>query len=777
MKYRLSEIARVAGGRLTGADRAVDGVVIDSRAGHDTTRPVFVALPGSHRDGHDYIGAMYERGVRAFLVSRTPEDVAEKYPEAGFVVVSDTLAALQAWAAHHRAGFKGTVVGITGSNGKTIVKEWIAQLAPAGRKLFRSPRSYNSQIGVPLSLLMLRGDEEVAVIEAGISRPGEMERLEAMIRPDWVVLTNIGAAHQENFASLDQKRDEKLILARRAARIIEPELTIGAGDLPFADLVSIANAQWAAAVWEALGVKKEELLPRLKTLQPVAMRMELREGIGGAKILNDSYNADINSLSAALDALRAVAGEQEKVLILSDIFQSGMPDAELYREAARLAEKAGVGLFIGIGERISACAELFAGPKRFYPTTQKFLENVDRTEFPGKAILIKGSRSFGFEKISRLLDKQVHTTVLEVDLDAMLRNLAHYRAKLAPDTRIMAMVKALGYGSGGFEVAAALQRQGVDYLAVAFADEGISLRRAGITMPIVVLNADAGTFHNMIDHGLEPEIYNFRSLDEFTAALRRQGRWNYPVHLSFDTGMHRLGFLQEELPELIERLGNQQEVSVKSAFTHFAASDEAQHDEFTRGQLEQFLRIGERLQAAFPEPKFLLHAANSAAIERFSESAQLDMVRLGIGLYGIGAVEKGLEPVGTLRSRIVQIKRLSPGETVGYGRRGKIERESVIATVPIGYADGLDRRLGGGAWSFAVNGCPAPTVGSICMDTCMIDLTGIPAAEGDGVVVFGGAAGPDNPHSVERMAAVLGTIPYEILTSVPARVKRIFLKE
>ncbi|MDR0954371.1 MAG: alanine racemase [Rikenellaceae bacterium] len=790
MNYTLSDIARITGGKLFGKNRAVDSVLIDSRAAIDTAAPLFVALSGKNRHGREYLGEMHTKGVRAFLVDREI-DPAE-YPESGFIVINDTLLALQQWAAAHRNSFQGIVVGITGSNGKTIVKEWVAQLAPAGKKIFRSPRSYNSQIGVPLSLLMLSGDEEVAVIEAGISQPGEMKRLAEMIRPDVTLITNIGSAHQENFNSLSEKLDEKLLLGATSTRIIYP-----AGDtvieqrisslypntkaipaiteydnlMPFVDPVSVSNARLALTLWLSLGASALELTPGLQRLQPVAMRMELLEGFAGAKLINDSYNADINSLSSALDALKAIAGEQQKVLILSDIFQTGMADADLYGEVARLCARAGIDRLIGVGEHISACATLFSGAKRFYPDTRSLIDDFRRSDFADKAILIKGSRSFGFERISRLLEKRVHTTVLEVNLDAMIRNLNHFRNRLAPGTRVMAMVKALAYGSGGFEVAATLQRQRIASLAVAFADEGVELRERGIILPIVVLNADAGSFGAMIDYRLEPEIYSFASLREFTAELDRRGERHYPIHLSFDTGMHRLGFVEEEVDELIALLQASEAVSLRSAFTHFAASDEAEHDPFTRAQLATLLRIGDRLKQAFPGKEILLHAANSAGIDRFAE-AHLDMVRLGIGLYGIPASDPGLSPVSRLKSRIVQIKHLPPGETVGYGRHGKIERESVIATVPVGYADGLDRRLGRGAWHFEVNGRLAPTIGNICMDTCMIDITGIPAAEGDEVIVFGG----DN-NTVEQMAERLGTIPYEILTSVSARVKRLFLKE
>lgn len=790
--YLLSDIARITGGTLIGKDLPVNGVLTDSRNGIDVSHPVFAALSGTIRHGHDFIPDLYRSGVRAFLIGDGFRPDLSEYPDAGFVAHDSALRILQKWAAHHRKQFKGTVVGITGSNGKTIVKEWIAQLAPDEKKIFRSPRSYNSQIGVPLSLLMIEGHEDVAVIEAGISQPSEMIRLEAMIQPDVTIVTNIGSAHQENFRDQRQKLEEKLLLAQGSHTLIFPagdvflhsavrqaypqKRWVAAGnqydaEIPFTDKPSVENARLALALWQALGVPAQTLLPRLRQLQPVAMRMEMLEGFGGSRIVNDSYNADVNSLMAALDSLQSVAGKQQKVLILSDIYQTGLSDRELYGEVARLTARAGIDHIIGIGQRISGCGALFTGKKEFYPSTEEFLKNLNRTDFIDKSILIKGSRSFRFERISRMLEKQVHTTVLEVDLDAMIRNLNHYRSKLRPGTKVMAMVKALSYGSGSFEVAALLQHQGVAYLAVAFADEGVTLREAGITMPIVVLNADSGSFGTMIDYRLEPEIYSFLSLAEFTSELKHRGEQHYPIHISFDTGMHRLGFMEDELPGLIEILQRQSEVYVKSAFTHFAVSDEPHEDRFTEGQLDQFLRIGTALREAFPEREIALHAANTAAIERFEQARGLELIRLGIGLYGISSFEQGLEAVGTLKSRIVQIKHLKPGETVGYGRHGKIGRDSTIATIPVGYADGLDRRLGRGAWNFEVNGRFAPTIGNICMDTCMIDITGIEAQEGDEVIIFQGADG------IKNMAAMLDTIPYEILTSVSSRVKRVFLKE
>ncbi|MDR2936888.1 MAG: bifunctional UDP-N-acetylmuramoyl-tripeptide:D-alanyl-D-alanine ligase/alanine racemase [Rikenellaceae bacterium] len=815
MKYKLSRIASIAGGTLAGDDRTAELVLSDSRGTVDSPNALFVALYGVNHDGHDFLKNMYERGVRAFLVSRPVDEAA--FPEAGFVRVNDTLAALQALAAYHRKHFKGRVAAITGSNGKTVTKEWIAQLCPDSVKIFRSPRSYNSQLGVPLSILMLEGDEAFAVIEAGISRPGEMALLEAIVAPDIGIITNIGPAHQENFSDLHEKLLEKLVLFRNCPTIIynsdmEPvdeemkhlfaernlltlgesgrgitvmrsgsggvKLRLSAGGktfetaLPFTDEASLENAMQALALYLAMDFDPEQIIPGLARLQPVAMRLELREGVGRGKIVNDSYNSDINSLSVALDYLNSVAGGQEKVLILSDMLQTGLSAGELYEGVFHLIEKKGIDCLIGIGPNISANAALFDCPSEFYPTTEKFLHNLKKSFFEGKAVLVKGARPFQFEKISRALEHKVHTTMLEVDLDAMAHNLTVARSRLAPGVKVMAMVKALAYGSGSYEVAALLQHRRVDYLAVAFADEGVALREAGITLPIVVLNADSWSFQQMVEYRLEPEIYSFTSLEMFIGEAVRQGEQNYPVHVKFDTGMHRLGFLEGEVDELIDRVKREESVKIHSVFTHLAASDDPAEDEFTHDQLILFERMSDKIRKAFPSEKILRHAANSAAIERLPE-ARFDMVRLGIGLYGIGANPGGepLRTVSTLRSRIVQIKHLGPGETVGYNRRGHIDRPTVIATVPIGYADGLDRRLGNGAWSFSVKGRMAPTIGNICMDTCMIDVTGIDVREGDEATVFG-----ETPAATE-MARVLGTIPYEIFTSVSSRVKRVFLKE
>jgi len=786
MNYTLSEIARICGGAFTGEDLRVTDVVTDSRSCGVPAAPLFVAMRGARHDSHACLGEMYARGVRAFLVERP---VAQR-DGAGYVVVEHAIDALQRLAADWRRRFGGTVVGIAGSNGKTVVKEWIAQTAPAGVKLFRSPRSYNSQLGAALSLLLIEGDERYALIEAGISLPGEMTRLERMIAPDAVIFTSLGDAHQEHFASLEEKCAEKLLLALHAPKIIyhsayEPmaamlrEVYAGehalcdAAAAPvggMADAASERNWQLVETFWHAVG----EPAPDPGRLQRVAMRLEVKEGINDSLLVDDAYNCDINSLSIALDYLHNVAAGRPTTLILSDIRQSGMTGGELYGRVAAMVAAAGVGRFVGIGPELQAHAALFGCEKSFHASTDDYLRRIDRADIAGRAVLLKGSRDSRFERLEHALSRKSHTTVLEVDLDAMILNLNYFRSRLRPGVRLVAMVKAASYGAGGFEVAQLLQNQGVDYLAVAFADEGVLLRERGIRMPIVVLNADADSFDAMVANRLEPEIYSLRSLAEFTAAVERYGERHYPIHLKLDTGMHRLGFTEEELDGLLDalvRCGGA--VRAASVFAHLCTSDDPAQDGFTRLQIARFDRMSARVAAALPY-KVLRHTANSAAIERFPE-AQYDMCRLGLGLYGFGFEHNAaLHPVSTLRTRIVQIKHLAPSETVGYGRAGVLARPTVTATVPIGYADGLDRHLSCGAWSMRVKGRPAPIVGRICMDSCMIDITDIEGvAEGDEAVVFSPAEG----NTPERMAEVLGTIPYEILTSVAGRVKRIYLKE
>ena len=773
----------MCGGELRGKDCWVGDVVTDSRRYAFGAGAMFVAMRGKNHDSHDYIDAMYRSGVRAFMVERQGI-VAE---DAGYVCVDNALEALQRLAAAHRASFRGTVVGITGSNGKTIVKELTARALPAGTRLVASPMSYNSQLGVALSLLMIEGDEDVALIEAGISEVGEMERLERMIRPDVVVMTSIGDAHQANFESVEQKVKEKLILARHARRVIfhsdyeEVSKVLTQMQLPFVDAaleevenqpllneVKRTNRQLVKALCHELG--RECTLP---DGFDVAMRQEVKEGVYGSTIINDSYNSDINSLALALDMLRSVALGGRTLAVVSDILQSGMADEELYERVAYLVQRAEVDLFIGVGERIKAYSEKFKCESRFYSTTDDLMRALTHEDIEGRTILLKGNRRSRFETLCHQLERRSHTTTLEVNLDAMTHNVGYFRRFLPMNHRLVAMVKAHSYGAGDVEVAQLMQRLGVSYLAVAFADEGIVLREKGITMPIVVLNADAGSFDKMVAHSLEPEIYSFHSLEDFSRSVERYGAQAYPIHIKLDTGMHRLGFVADEVEELIERIKQNRAVRVASIFAHLSCADDPAQDDFTRGQIALFDTLSGRIAEALPYD-VIRHTANSAAIERFPEAA-FDMCRLGLGLYGYGYEHNDeLQPVATLKTRIVQLRRRSSGEPIGYGHSQRLERDSVIATIPVGYADGVDRHLGGGRWSMLVAGHEAPTVGRICMDSCMIDVTDIEGVkEGDEVVIFS----PVRGNTLEDMAAVLGTISYEIMTSIAARVKRIYVRE
>ena len=775
----------MCGGELHGKDWVVGDVVTDSRRCAFGDGAMFVAMCGVNYDSHDFVGDMYHRGVRAFLVER---DVA--IPEdAGYVRVDNALEALQRLAAAHRASFKGCVVGITGSNGKTMVKEWVARALPAGVKIFVSPMSYNSQLGVALSLLMIEGDEEVALIEAGISEVGEMVRLERMIRPDMVLMTSIGDAHQSNFESVEQKVEQKMALARNArtfiyhsayseisdalhllpddCRVVDAACTT-VDELPSCNEALRIDAQEVKTLCRELGYG----VPTL-SLSDVAMRLEVKEGVDGSTIINDSYNSDINSLSLALDTLRSVALGGKTTVVISDILQSGMSDEELYTRVAQLVAHAEVDTIICIGERIKEHLDKFSCKRRYYASTEEFMRALSTEDIAGRTILLKGNRRSHFERVCHSLERRSHTTVLEVNLDAMTHNVGYFRRHLPMNHRLVAMVKAHSYGAGDVEVAQLMQRLGVSYLAVAFADEGITLREKGITMPIVVLNADAGSFDKMVAYSLEPEIYSFHSLEDFMHSVERYGAHNYPIHIKLDTGMHRLGFVEQELDELIAALEGNRSLRVATIFAHLSCADDPSQDDFTRQQIALFDKMSRRIAESMPYD-VLRHTANSAAIERFPEAA-FDMCRLGLGLYGYGYHHnEELKPVATLKTRIVQLRHRAQGEAIGYGRSQRLERDSVIATIPVGYADGLDRHLSGGRWSMLVAGHTAPTVGRICMDSCMIDVTDIEGVkEGDEVTIFSAAKG----NTLEDMADVLGTISYEIMTSISARVKRIYVRE
>ena len=790
MTYRLSEIAAICRGRLLGEDLELRSIVTDSRNCNPDFGALFVAMQGVNHDSHRFIEDMERRGVRAFMVERE----VSLAKGSGAVVVENSILALQLLAAEYRRTFRSKVVAIAGSNGKTIVKEWLAQALECRLSIFRSPKSYNSQLGVALSLLMARGDEDLIIIEAGISKRGEMERLEQMIAPDVVLFTSIGEAHQENFSTIEEKLQEKLKIARGADTIIyhshykaiSPVIDevlpksikrVDAAAYRLAESTPSyitdsesgrVDAELVLAACRELG-----LSPDLSRLEPVAMRLELKEGINNSLIIDDAYNSDINSLAIALDYLHSVAVDREKALIISDIEQSGMEREELYREVASMVHRAGVERLIGVGESLKSSAALFECESSFYSTTDELLLNLKSDDFANRVVLVKGARRSRFERVVNLLELRSHTTILEVNLDDMVHNLNYFRKKVGADVKMVAMVKAGSYGNGNFEVAQMLQHQGVEYLAVAFADEGVLLRDRGITMPIVVLNADEGSFDQMLSHRLEPEIYSLRSMERFSQAVRRAGENSYPIHLKLDTGMHRLGFMECDLEEMLLRLKECDNLKVASIFSHMNCSDMEDRDDYSREQIALFERMTGRVMAELSYP-VLRHLAQSAGMVRFPE-ARFDMCRLGLGLYGFGYTHnEELRPVSTLKSRIVQLRRLKAGERVGYAGAGVLERDSVIATIPVGYADGLDRHLGSGRWSMLVAGKPASIVGRICMDSCMIDVTDIrDVKEGDTAVIFS----PEKGNDLESMATLLGTIPYEIMTSISNRVKRIYIKD
>lgn len=829
MKYDIQTIAKLTDAKRYGIhDSSINFLLTDSRSLCFPEETLFFALKTERNDGHQYVAELYRRGVRNFVVSRQP---SETYEDANFLVVADTLKALQQLAASHRAAFDIPVVGITGSNGKTMVKEWLSQLL--GDHVTRSPRSYNSQIGVPLSVWLLNEQSEIGIFEAGISLRGEMQALRDIIRPTIAILTNLGAAHQENFSSIGEKCREKLVLFSDAETIvycaddktvcrevsaahfksehlawsqrrkdvamfvssIQKEATkttvnyVFKGTenqsftIPFVDDASIANAIVCATVALHLGLSPKQLSERMPQLEPVAMRLEVKEGRNGCVLINDSYNLDYNSLDIALDFMqRRVSSSnanQEKdwrenkykTLILSDIQQSGLSPNQLYADVSELVKKRGVGKLIGIGPELCRNEKAFdLSEKYFFQTTDEFIGSDVFRKLGHEVVLLKGARQFGFEKITDLLVEKVHETTLEVNLGAVVNNLNHYRSQMKPSTKLVCMIKADAYGAGAVEIAKTLQDHRVDYLAVAVADEGVTLRKAGITANIMVMNPEMSSFKTLFDYYLEPEIYSFRLLEALVAAAEREGITGWPVHIKIDTGMHRLGFDASEIDLLVQRLKRQMAVMPRSVFSHFVGADSESFNEFSTLQFQRFDEASRRLQAAF-DHKILRHIANSAGIEHFPER-QLDMCRLGIGLYGVNPFgEASLSTVSSLKTTILQLRRVPAGDSVGYSRKTILERDSMIGAIPIGYADGLFRQLGNRRGYCIVNGRRADYVGNICMDVAMIDVTDIDCREGDSVEIFG----QQLPVSV--VSEQVGTIPYEILTAVSNRVKRVYFQE
>ncbi|MDD6009069.1 MAG: bifunctional UDP-N-acetylmuramoyl-tripeptide:D-alanyl-D-alanine ligase/alanine racemase [Prevotellaceae bacterium] len=825
MKYTIEKITTLIGARRIGQNDANLGwILTDSRSLCFPEETLFFAIRTQRNDGHNYIPELYRRGVRNFVVETVPADADSGFRNANFLKVTNTLAALQRLAERHRDEFDIPVVGITGSNGKTMVKEWLYQLLSQKMVVTRSPKSYNSQIGVPLSVWLIDEHTQVALLEAGISQTGEMDKLRDIIQPTIGVLTSMGQAHQENFRSMDEKCMEKLQLMHDAKVVVynsddevvsrcmrrsgykgqrvawskeDPQAALyvketvtkgnmttvhyiynkveeGTYHLPFIDEASVECSLACAATALYLGLDKEALDVRMSQLEPVAMRLEVKEGQRGCTLINDSYNSDVSSLDIALDFMsrRPDHNGRKRTLILSDIQQSGQQPSQLYRTVSELAEKRGVEKFIGIGPELKENAgEIRIDEKYFFADVEKFVQSEVFGALCDEVILIKGARQFGFDHITEQLEQKVHETILEVNLNAVVANLNHYRSLMKPTTKIVCMVKADAYGAGAVEVAKTLQDHRVDYLAVAVADEGVTLRKNGITSNIMIMNPEMTAFKTMFDYELEPEVYSFRLMDALIKAAEKEGITGYPVHIKLDTGMHRLGFDPlRDIDGVIDRLKRQNAIIPRSVFSHFVGSDSDDFDNFSARQFQLFDEASTKLQAAF-DHKILRHICNSAGIEHFPER-QLDACRLGLGLYGIDSRDNHiLNTVSTLKTTILQLRQVPKEETVGYSRKGILERDSTIAAIPIGYADGLNRHLGRGRGYCLVNGQKAPYVGNICMDVAMIDVTGIDCKEGDTVEIFG------EHLPVTVLSDILDTIPYEVLTGISGRVKKVYFQD
>ena len=817
-RYKIKNIADIINANAVLVDKndIIHYLLFDSRKIEDPIHSLFFALEGN-RDGHSFITDAYKSGIRNFVVKKG-NSLISAIPDANFLEVEDVLSALQLLAAHHRAQFNYPVIAIAGSNGKTMVKDWLFQLLSPDYAIVRSPKSFNSQIGVALSLWQMTGDDNMAIIEAGISKPGEMESLQKMINPNIGILTNVKKAHFENFDSKFQKLQEKMKLFSKADLLIyspqyvpeeyaktlenktftwgaeadcdlllKESLRTNSGtqqliatykgetlqiEIPFQDEASIENAMICWSFLLSFGVDQQLIESRMRALTAVKMRLEMKNGINNCSIIDDSYSCDVSSLTIALDFLHQQNQHQKRTLILSDIPEIGNNKEKIYRRVAELLENKEIERLIGIGEQISDYSTLFKANSVFFPTTEAFLKQINEFNFQDETILIKGARKFSFESISKVLSLKVHETSLEINLNAVESNLKFYQKQLKAKTKLMVMVKAFSYGSGSFEIANLLQFNQVDYLAVAYADEGITLRNSGINLPIMVMSPDLLSLETLIEYRLEPEVFSFEQLRSFIHLLDKTYTLHYPIHIKLDSGMNRLGFNPEDLPVIVDLLKASDRIKVASVFSHLAGSDESVHDDFTRKQIAVLSSFSKALSKELGY-SFLTHIANSAAILRFPE-AELDMVRLGIGLYGIQSYSKqksNLETVATLKTVVSQVREIDEEDTVGYGRKGFLGTKGKIAIVKIGYADGYSRRFGNGVGKMLINDSLVPTIGNICMDMCMVDVSNLNVKAGDEVIVFG-----ENPR-IEDLANAIDTISYELLTGISQRVKRIYFYE
>lgn len=830
--YSILEIREILASKATlvNENQNIEELLTDSRKLLNPATTLFFAITGARLDGHNYLKDLYSKGVRNFVVENTSQEIGK---DANVILVKSAIAALQLVAKNHRQQFTYPVIGITGSNGKTIIKEWLHQLLQEDFNIVRSPKSYNSQIGVPISVWKMSAENNLAIFEAGISEPDEMQNLQKIIQPTIGVFTNIGSAHGQNFISETHKVKEKLKLFLRCKVLIyskdctpinqsisdfwqhtlndetykpvffswsekvSADLRIKTKEvffnktklnciykdaeisfeLPFTDKSSVENGIHCIAVMLYLGFDEAKINENLKRLKRIEMRLEQKNGVNNCILINDSYNSDLESLKIALDFLAQQEQTQKRTLILSDILQSGIPSLQLYTSVSELLSTSKVTVFIGIGKEIIKNKSLFEknqniSKTKFYESTEEFLANETHDNFENESILLKGARSFQFERINTFLEDKAHATIFEVNLNSVLHNLKFFNSKLNSGTKIMVMVKAFAYGSGIYEIAKLLEFHRVDYLGVAYADEGILLRKMGIKTPIMVLNSEKRSFDAMIRFNLEPEIYSFQILEDFTQALVSAGnKTDYLVHINIDTGMRRLGFEAEDIKKLGTALAENKNLKVASIYTHLAASEDEEYDEFTQQQISSFEKQSKQL-LKFLDYSVIRHALNSSGILRFPE-AQMDMVRLGLGLYGVNELcQNELEPIGSLKSKISQIRNLKKGETIGYGRVGKMAKDGRIGVIAIGYADGLKRALSNGKGNVFLHNKRVPIIGNVCMDMTMIDLSDMPEAkENDEVEIFG------KNIPVSEVAEQAGTISYEILTSISERVKRIFYME
>ena len=818
ISFTPSLLEKITGGAGLGKDpgQAIAQISIDSRQVLHPQQNLFVALKGAKADGISFVPELLDLGVSYFLVDDQTSIPSSWLDRGYFIQVKDTRIALQSLATYQRVQFTKPVVGITGSNGKTIVKEWLGQVLSQQFAVAKSPKSYNSQVGVPLSIFGIQSYHQVALLEAGVSKTGDMDTLAQMIQPGLGIFTNIGSAHEEGFPDIKEKIAEKLklfagvnfllyckdhdLLAQEIEQQLPTEKRISwskkAGaeylvswknqethsrivvmksdgqtftfQVPFTDQASLENVTHVILASLSLGQEVKSIQEGLSHLMPVDMRLTLKPGLNDSLLIDDTYNNDLAGLKVALEFLSQQRPKRSKILIISDLLQQGLPE-KVYKEVADLIQSYGIDQVIGVGTQIQHLETLLGKGVRTFSNTEQLLLELQPEQFQNDLILITGAREYTFERVVNRLQQRIHGTTLEINLNALTHNFNFYKRQLAPSTRVMVMVKAFAYGGGAAEIANHLQTLGADYLAVAYTDEGVSLRKQGIQLPIMVLNPVEESFDLLSQYQLEPVVFSPEFFRKLGAYVQHQSL-QLSIHLDLDTGMNRLGFEQEQLVELMDLIQQYPQLQLASVYTHLVGADEEVHDDFSLHQLQQFQEMSESI-CSILSYKPLRHALNSAGIVRYPDF-QLDMVRLGIGLYGVevtGKHDRSLKAVSTLKTTISQVKTLAAGATVGYSRKGSLPEGGRIATLALGYADGYDRRFSQGKGYVLIDSKKAPVIGNVCMDMVMVDVSAIPGVKaGDEAIVYG------EEISLKELADCIGTIPYELLTNISGRVKRVY---